>query len=221
MSTVKGTGGYAVVHVSDFPATRAENVQQLISVDDCFVACLQYEQDPEEIFNQRVHEWLSMALRGDMLEAAKEIDRLQLTEAMKLQLQAQLFQRAGKDEEALNIIEQMQSYLLSLTPAQLVQLSRLAHKAGDDSRAHNLLPEDADGISEEMWLEEGLELATYLADNKRIERFDARLAELYPHSDRLMENRDRRLLLNCRDAKLDGSHAFTTAGFTEHHLGKV
>jgi len=218
VTTVKGTGGYAIVHVSDTPATRQENVQQLISVDDCFVTCLQYDQDPEVTFNQRVHEWLSMALRGDMLGAAKEIDSLQLTTAVKLQLQAQLFQRAGKNKETLDIIEQMQPHLSTLTPAQLVQLSRLAHKAGDDSRANDLLPEDASRLSEEMWLEEGLEIATYLADNNRIKCFDARLAELYPHSDRLLENRDRRLLLNCREAKLNGSYVFTTAGFTGHHL---
>lgn len=218
VSAVKTTDSYAVVHVDDIPAERHENVGQLLSVDYCYVASLQYENDPEAVVNRRAQAWLSMAHRGAVADAVKEIDELQLTVVARLHLLAQLFHRAGEVDEVLDVIAQMQPHLSSLTTAQLVQVSRLAHKAGDDARARALLPEDADGISEEMWLEEGLELATYLDDNVRIERFDTRLADLYPNSDRLRENRDRRLLLNCREAKPDGSHVFTTAGFTEHHL---
>lgn len=218
VSAVKTTDGYAVVHVDDFPAERRENVEQLHSVDYCYVASLQYENDPEAVVNRRAQAWLSMALRGSAADAVKEIDELQLTAIARLHLLAQLFHRAGEVDEVLDVIAQMQPHLSSLTPAQLVQVSRLAHKAGDDARARALLPEDTDGICEEMWLEEGLELSTYLDDNVRIERFDTRLADLYPNSDRLRENRDRRLLFNCRETKPDRSHVFTTAGFTEHHL---
>lgn len=215
---VKNTGGCALVHVPEVPAERPENVKQLLSVDDCFVTNLNYDNNPEEIVNRRSDVWLSMFLRGHVAEAVKEIDGLQLTEVARLHILAQLFHRAGQENEALNCIEQMLPHRSSLTPTFLVQVSRLAHKAGDDSFARAWLPEDTDSVSEEMWLEEGLKLATHLEDNIQIERFDARLALLYPCSDRLRENRDRRLLLNCREAKQDGEHIYTTAGFTDHHL---
>ncbi|SDI08100.1 phage holin family protein [Variovorax sp. OV700] len=218
VSAVKTTNGYAVVHVADIPAERPDNLEQLLSVDDCYVGSLQYEHDPEEEVNRRAQAWLSMALRGGITEAIKEIGELRLTEVARLHILAQLFHRAGRDDEALDVIGQMQSSLSSLTPSQLVQVSRIAHKAGDDSRARALLPNDADGIVEEIWLEEGLELATHLEDNVRIERFDARLTQIYPNSVRLRENRDRRLLLNCQQPKSDGGSVFTTAGFSEHHL---
>ncbi|MFM0619779.1 CHAT domain-containing protein [Paraburkholderia nemoris] len=218
VSAVKSTGSYAVVHVSESPAERPGNVEQLLSVGDCFVATLHYERDPEEIVNRRAQTWLSMALSGALADALKEVDELQLTAVARLHLEAQLLHRIGKDHEALDCIEEMRPYLPTLTPAQLVQLSRLAHKAGDDSLAQDLLVADADGISEEMWLEEGLELAMFLEDNDRVESFDARLAKLYPHSDRLKENRDRRLLLNCLETNRHSGHVFTTAGLSERHL---
>lgn len=218
VSAVKKMESYAVVHVDEIPADRHENVEQLLSIDCCYVASLQCENDPEAVVNRRTQAWLTMALRGAMADAVKEIDELQLTDVSRLFLLAQLLHRTGEADKVLKVIAQMQPHLSSLTPTHLVRVSRLAHKAGDDSLARSMLPEVPDGISEEMWLEEGLEIATYLDDNTRIERFDKRLGELYPKSDRLRENRDRRLLFNCREIVPDGRNVFTTAGFTEHHL---
>lgn len=107
---------------------------------------------------------------------------------------------------------------MTLKAEATIQVAQLAHQAGDDELAYEILPEGPDGVGDQLWLEEGLELATHLEDNERIARFDARLAELLPHSERLRENRDRRLLMNSREAKSGESHLFTTSGFTDHHL---
>lgn len=218
VSAVKAMSGYAVVHVDDNPAVRRENQEQLLSIDDCYVACLAREQDAKEVVDRNAQRWLSLVLRGAMTEAVAEIDRLQLSEVNRLHILAQLFSRAGKDDETLDTIAQLLPHLSSLNPANLVQLSQLAHKAGDNSLALMFLPEDAECVTDVMWLEQGLELATQLENNTLIERYDKRLTLIYPRSERLRENRDRRLLLNCRNAKLDASVAFTTAGFTEYHL---
>jgi len=210
--------GYALIHVADIPATRPENVKLLCSVDNCFVTCVGNKQDPEEIINQRAQKWLSMVLIGKTAEAVVEIDQLKITDVDRLHILVQLFQSAGKNEETLDHIEQMKPHLSALTSAQLVGLSRLAHKAGDDCLARSLLPEDISNISEKIWIEAALELATHFEDNVKIEHFDASLALLYPNSDHLRENRDRRLLLNCSRGKLDESYLFTTAGFTNRHL---
>lgn len=218
VTIAKNTEGYTLLHVADTPAIRPENEELLVGVDDCYVSCLSSENNPEDIFNQNAESWLAMALSGEITEVVKEVEKLELPEVTRLLALAQLFQRAGENEEALEFIEQIQPHTASLTSIQLIKLSRVAYKAGDDSLASSLLPDDGSNIADEMWLETALELATYCRDNEKIEHFDAQLAFLFPHSDVLKENRDRRLLLNCRKAKQGEEYIFTTAGFTERHL---
>jgi hypothetical protein len=218
VAIVKNTGGYAVVHVTKLPASRPENEKQLTGIDDCYVCCLMSEEDPEVIFNQRMQLWLSMILCGSIEEVKKEIDGLQVTNAERLMVLAQLLIRAEKHREVLDLVEQMQPQLVSFTSAQMTQLANIVHKAGDDFRAHALLPANAGGLSEELWLEVALELSTQFKDNVRIEQFDTRLSELFPLSNSLRENRDRRLLLNCRFSSQDGNQLFTTSGFTDYHM---
>jgi hypothetical protein len=118
----------------------------------------------------------------------------------------------------LDVIAQLLPHLSTLAPDATIQMARLAHQAGNDELAYEILPEGPDGVGNRLWIEEGLELATHLEDNERIARFDTRLAELFPCSERLRENRDRRLLMNSRKAKSGESHLFTTAGLKDHHL---
>lgn len=218
VAVVKHADSYGLVHVPDIPARQAANIEQLQSVDDCFVSTLRYEADPEEVFNASAQSWLSMLLQGRQQEVTKQLDELKLPEGARLHALAQLFQRAGRNAETLSVIAQLRPHLQSLHVAATVQVARLAHQAGDDDLADELLPHNPDGIGEQVWLEEGLELATHLEDNVRIASFDARLAELLPHSERLRENRDRRLLMNCQEAKHGELHRFTASGFTDHHL---
>ncbi|MFM0131224.1 CHAT domain-containing protein [Paraburkholderia sediminicola] len=214
---MKGLDGYGLIHVPESPAQKQSNVELLLSVDDCYVATLQSEADPEEQFNSRAQIWRSMALQGRLAEVMTEIDSLALPVGARLHALAQLLRGAGLDSKALDIIAQLRPHLSTLRAEASIQTARLAHQAGDDVLASEILPEGPDGVSDQLWLEEGLELATYFEDNERIARFDARLSELFPRSDRLRENRDRRLLMNSREEKSGRSHQFTTAGFTDHH----
>lgn len=215
---VKRLEGHGLVHVPEVPAQKPTNVELLISVDDCYVATLQYEADPEEIFNSRAQVLRSMLLQGRLTDVMTEIDGLALPEGARLHALAQLLRGAGLDSEMLEVIAELRPHLATLRSEAIIQVARLAHQAGDDELAYEILPKGPDGVGDQLWLEEGLELATQLEDNDRIARFDARLVELFPHSQRLRENRDRRLLMNSREAKSDQSHLFTTAGFTDHHL---
>ena len=210
--------GYGLVHVPEVPAQKPANVEQLLSVDDCFVATLQYDADPEEVLNARAQAWLSMVLQNRLPEVAKELEGLKLADGVRLHLLAQLLQRAGRNSETLDVIAQLRPSLQTLKAEVTIQVAQLAHQAGDDDLAQQLLPQGPDGIGDQLWLEQGLELATHLEDNDRIARFDAQLAELFPHSERLRENRDRRLLMNCQEAKQGESHRFTDAGFNDHQL---
>lgn len=215
---VKGLESYGLVHVPEVPAQKPANVERLLSVDDCYVASLQYKADPEEVFNSRAQAWRSMVFQGRLPEVMIEIEGLALPDGARLHTLAQLLRGTGRDSETLEVIAQLRPHLATLTAEAAIQVARLAHQAGDDDMAQEILPKEPDGIRDQLWIEEGLELATHLEDNERIARFDERLAELFPHSERLRENRDRRLLMNCQEAKSGESHLFTTAGFTDHHL---
>lgn len=218
VSAVQATIGYAVVHVDETPATQERNVDLLTSVDGCCVVELVSEPDAKDQVEQNAQRWLSLVLRGDMAAVVAEIEEMRLPEINRLHFLAQLFSRAGRTDEALDALAQLTPHLSSMVPTNLIQVSWLAHKAGDNSLALAFLPEDAVAVNSVMFIEQGLELATLLQKNTLIERYDERLAQLCPTSSRLRENRDRRLLMSCRDATLDADSVFTTAGFTENHL---
>lgn len=218
VAVVKGSGGYAVIHVEESPATQPHNTEQLASVDDCYVACLALKHDEKEEVDRRAHRWLALALSGEISVAIAEIDSLQLSEVNHHHVLAQLYSRASMHDDAIATMIQLLSHISVLEPSNLVQLAWLAHKNGDDSLALRFLPDDAELVSSVIWIEQGLELVTVMESNRLIERYDARLAQMYPGSERLRENRDRRLLLNCSSRTQEAGQAFTTAGFTEKHL---
>lgn len=214
---VKELEGYGLVHASEVPARKPPNKELLCSVDDCYVAKLQYDADLEEVFSSRAQAWKSMVLQGRLPEVMTEVEGLELPDGPRLLVIAQLLHGTGHDSEMLDVIGQLRPHLGALRAGATVQVAQLSHRAGDDELARQILPRSPEGISDQLWIEVGLELSTYLADNERISLFDAKLGELFPHSARLRENRDRRLLLNCRDAKSDELHRLTTTGFTGHH----
>lgn len=215
---VRDINSYLVAHVDETPAKLERNVNLLTSVDDCYVMALVSKPDAKDLVEQNAQRWISLVLSGDMAAVMVEIEEMRLTDINRLHLLAQLFSRAGRADEALDALAQLTQHLPSIDPTNLVQFSWLAYKAGDNSLALEFLPKDATGLNSEMWIEQGLELATLLQKNTLIKTYDERLAQLYPSSSRLRENRDRRLLMNCRDATLDTEDFFTTAGFTERHL---
>jgi len=218
VAAVKRIESYALVHVREIPARKNANRQQLQSVDDCYVASLAHAGDMEEVLAGRTEAWTSMVAQGRLVEVVAELDRLVLSEGTKLHMLVQLVNRTGRKADTVDLLRRLQPHLTSLPPEIAIQVAQVAAIAGDEDLAHELLPDGPDGIGDHMWLEEGLDVATQLEDNDRIAKFDARLEELVPGSARLQENRDRRLLMNCQEAKFGGRHRFTTKGFTAQHL---
>nr|WP_222124974.1 hypothetical protein [Variovorax boronicumulans] len=218
VQAIQRMDSYALVHVREVPARKPANTQLLLSVDDCYVFELTNEGDMEEVLAARSQAWTSMAVRGRLEEVLAELDGLDLPEGTKLHMLVQLVNRTGRKGDTLDLLRKLQPHLPALPAEVAIQVAQFAAYAGDEDLAQELLPEGPDGISDHMWLEEGLEVATQLEDNHRIAKFDARLEALVPGSERLQENRDRRLLLNCQEAMLGDEQRFTTAGFTAHHL---
>lgn len=218
VSAVQSIGSYAVVHVRELPARKPENRQLLLSVDDCYVLELSQAGDMEEVLSTRSETWVSMTLQGRLKEVQTELDGLDLPEATKLHILVQLVNRMGRTADTLDLLRRLPPHLPALPVEAAVQLAQFAVQAGDEDLARELLPNSPDGILDYMWLEAGLDVATQLEDNDRIAKFDARLEALMPASERLRENRDRRLLTNCQEAITGLEQRFTSAGFTAHHL---
>ena len=218
VAAVRQTGSYAFVHVDETPPQNPELEAMLVAIEDCYPVLLRTQDDPEEVVVRRAPLWVSWALGGKVDDAVSEIQSMKLTESSRLHLLLQLMYRAGRHDETLALLQQLRSHLEGFTKSNVVQIARIAYKCGDDIAARQLLPRDLVGLDEEMWLEEGLEIATGLEDDELIKRYDAQLTALFPNSERLRENRDRRLLLNCREVSVHRGHAFTTAGFSAQHL---
>lgn len=218
VAAVRQTGSYAFIHVDETSPQNPELEAMLVAIEDCYPVFFRTQDDPEEIVVRRAPLWVSWALGGKVDDAVSEIQSLKLTESSRLQLLLQLMYRAGRHDETLALLQQLRPHLEGFTKSNVVQIARIAYKCGDDIAARQLLPRDLVGLDEEMWLEEGLEIATEFEDDELIKRYDAQLAALFPNSERLRENRDRRLLLNCREVSVHRGHVFTTAGFSARHL---
>jgi hypothetical protein len=218
VAAVRQTVSYAFIHVDETPPQNAELEAMLVAIEGCYPVSIRVQDDPEEVVVRRAPHWVSLALGRKVDDAVSEIQALKISESSQLHLVLQLMYRADRYDEALALLQQLRPHLEGFEKGHVVQIARIAYKCGDDVAARQLLPRDPVGCNEEMWLEQGLDLATELEDDDLIARYDAQLAALFPNSERLRENRDRRLLLNCRDASVHRGHVFTTAGFSGRHL---
>lgn len=218
VAAVRQTASYTFIHVDEAPPQNPELEAMLVAIEGCYPAFIRVQDDPDEIVVRRAQHWVSLAVGGKVDDAVKEIQALRISESSRLHLMLQLMSRADRHDEALALLQQLRPHLEGFEKGSVVQIARIAYKCGDDVAARQLLPRDPVGCDKEMWLEEGLDLATALEDDELITRYDAQLAALFPNSERLRENRDRRLLLNCRDASVHRGHVFTTAGFSGRHL---
>ncbi|WP_062744408.1 CHAT domain-containing protein [Erwinia persicina] len=218
MTELKNHDAYAVVHVDDSCILTDKNNEMLTSIDDCYVACLSFKNDKKELVDQHAQRWVTQIMGGLTGEVMSEVENLNLPEINRLHLLAQLYSRAGKDTETINILTLCVGHHSSWSKENLVQLASIAYKAGSKPLTETFLPKDINGLASHNWLEKALDIATDLHNNALIERYDQAMEALFTRSESLRENRDRRLLMNCRLTRMSREQLFTTAGFSQHHL---
>lgn len=218
VTAVRQTGSYAFIHVDETPPQNPELEALLVAVEGCYPASIRVLDDPEELVVRRAPHWTSLVLEGKVNDVISEIQSLKISESSRLFLMLQLMYRADRHDEALALLQQLQLHIEEFEKSNVIQIARIAYKCGDEEAARQLLPREPLGCDEKMWLEEGLDLATYLKDNELITRYDNQLTVLFPNSEQLRENRDRRLLFNCREVSVHRGHVFTTTGFSNRHL---
>ncbi|AYH31571.1 CHAT domain-containing protein [Pectobacterium parmentieri] len=218
MVELKRHDAYAVVHVDDSCVLSDKNNEILTSIDDCYVACLSFKNDKKEQVDQHAQRWVTQIMGGLTEEVLSEVESLNLPEINRLHLLAQLYSRACKDTETIKILTLCIEHFTSWNKESLVQLASIAYKAGSESLANAFLPTDVNGLASKNWLEKALDIATDLHDNPLIELYDQAMEALFPNSELLRENRDRRLLINCHLTRMASKKLFTTVGFLQYHL---
>ncbi|WP_374005836.1 CHAT domain-containing protein [Delftia lacustris] len=218
MPVVERLKCYGVVHAQEIPPVKAANIELLHSIDGCGVFSVEVDGGSEERANERASIWRSLVLQGRLQEVAVEIDSLGFSEVTRLHLLVQLLRGTGRDREVVELIEKLKPYFHELKSEIRVQLASIARKAGNDELALDVLPKNADELVDQAWLEEALDISTYFENNELISLFDKRLVTIFPSSERLRENRDRRLLMNLQRVGGGCSYVYTTEGFTSCHM---
>lgn len=219
VAAVRQTKSYAFIHVDEIPPQNPELEAMLVAVDGCYPCYLRYQVDlEEEIVARRAQVWTSWVLSGKSNEAVSEIQDLDISECSRLHLMLQLMYRCDRREEALALVQHLQPYLENFPKGKIVQIARIAYICGNSTTALQMLPRDLVGLGEEVWVEAGLDIATDLENDELIECYYTQLVTLFPNSERLRENCELRLFLNCQAASGHRRHVFTTVGFSVRHL---
>lgn len=213
---VKATDIYIFIHVTEPPLHKDESLKLLENIDWNIWQAEHMDDSPETIVNKNVQNWVNLALTGSISVVRDEISSLALDEITKKHLLAQLLGRAGKEEELLSVIDEILSDASSLAASQRVQLAALAINANSFTQASNLLATGIEELVGEEWFEKALDLALQLGSDELITKFDNQMSSILPNSQILRDNRDRRLLLNCRSIQ-NKEFQFPTTGFTDKH----
>lgn len=147
MTELKNHDAYAVVHVDDSCVLTDKNNEILTSIDDCYVACLSFKNDKKELVDQHAQRWVTQIMGGLTGEVVSEVEGLNLPETNRLHLLAQLYSRAGKDTETINILTLCVGHYASWSKENLIQLASIAYKAGSKPLTETFLPKDINGLA--------------------------------------------------------------------------
>jgi hypothetical protein len=213
---VKSNDGYTFVNVTEAPLHKSESLALLEEIQGDLWQAEYSGINPEQELNRNAERWISMAVTGSIDEVRDEVQGLGLSEMVTNHIFAQLLSRAGKEDELLSVIDKILASTSVLAAAERVQLAALAIDAGGLTRARDLLAIGVEDLIEEEWFEKALDVAIQLRSDELIIKIDQQMSTLYPHSEILRENRDRRLLLNCRSIT-NKNYEFSTAGFSQRH----
>ncbi|SFN17933.1 hypothetical protein SAMN05428971_0383 [Candidatus Pantoea varia] len=218
MSEIKNHNSYAVVHVDDSCVLSIKNNEAICSIDECYVTCLSFKNDKKSIVDQYAQRWVTQIMGGMVREVESELESLNLPETNRLHLLAQLNSRAKNDEETNRILNICIDHYDDWNKETLVQLASIAYQADNEKLTNLFLPKDVAGLAAQNWLEKALDLAMDICNNSLIEVYDIAMERLFPNSESLRENRDRRLLMNCQLYLKQRDKLFTTVGFRDYHL---
>ncbi|MBP5958139.1 CHAT domain-containing protein [Pseudomonas anatoliensis] len=213
---VESNDGYTFVHVSEAPLHKAESLALLEEIPGDIWQAEYSKSNPEQELNRNAERWISMVVTGFIDEVRDEVLGLGLSDITTNHIFAQLLSRAGREDELLSVIDKILVSASDLAAAERVQLAALAIDAGGLTRARDLLAIGVEDLIEEEWFEKALDVAIQLRSDELIIKIDQQMSTLFPQSDILRENRDRRLLLNCR-SMTNKSFEFSNAGFSHRH----
>lgn len=104
VSIVKSVDGYGLIHVLEVPAQKPDNEEQLMSIDDCYVAVLTFKDDPAEVFYSQAQHWRAMVLQGKVQEVKDEISTLAIPDVVKNMHSCSYYEILGMTRKCLNLL---------------------------------------------------------------------------------------------------------------------
>lgn len=217
VKTAKDIEGYALVHVSDEPAKGTNNRNILKGIDDCYVIEFIDMDSPDEALANNAERWVRMAVGSKPNQAIDEINNLKVSDLSKKLLIAHILHRAKNNNDLLKLLYELATQQDKMGSIQKIKLAKIASDLECINLTNVFLSSNFDDLASETWLETALDIAIGSRNNEVIGLLDRKLSSLFPESELLRENRDRRLILNCHLLGTD-DFRFITTGFSKHHL---
>lgn len=196
---IKATRGYLVIEVTESPPGSLEHRQNLDDVQDLYPAYCRWDglTDPGPLIHANAQRWTMLALTGRVDEALQEIQALNIADAFKHQLEIQILSRGSDFERTLQALRNFDQSGQTLPPDLAVRFGRIAHRAGDNSLACQLIGAGIDEIVSQPILEATMLTCERLHNPDLEARAYRRLAAVFPASDEIQHYHERLVIKIC------------------------
>ncbi|MET1110413.1 MAG: hypothetical protein ABWX67_02690, partial [Allosphingosinicella sp.] len=189
-AVVRGRPLYAAIDTGELSPHRQALEELLLSIDGCGVMGSKSDESPETFLARSADQWIAWIGEGRLGRALQGVDALPTSlDRDKAFLRAQLLNRAGLANQALQIIRDELVEGSDPDAITLVKLARIAQDAGASALASQLLERAIGTLDSQEYLESALRTASE-ADLPELEdRIAHRLEALFPKSPGLGQRR--------------------------------
>ena len=177
---------YVLLDTGAAPPQRKENNEALMSVDDCGLFSLRWENDGNEILARHVDAWIEEARRGHLGSVFRAIDALpEWMDSQKSFIKLQIFDRVAPGLHVISMLRDEMERRDYIDPSSRLKLALIARRADERQLAHQLLAPAVPELVAQEELELALEIAA--GDDSLRSQVAERLGLLYPASADLFE----------------------------------
>jgi len=178
---------YVLLDTGAAPPQRKENNEVLMSVDDCGLFSLRWENDDNEILATHVDAWIDEARKGHLGSVFRAIDALpEWMDSQKSFIKLQIFDRVAPGLHVISMLRDEVEKRDYIDPSSRLKLALIARRADERQLAHQLLAPAVPELIAQEELELALEIAA--GDVPLTSRTTERLGLLHPASADLFEH---------------------------------
>ena len=178
---------YVLLDTGAAPPQRKENNETLMSVDDCGLFSLRWENDGNEILATHVDAWIDEARKGHLGSVFRAIDALpEWMDSRKSFIKLQIFDRVAPGLHVISMLRDEVEKRDYIDPSSRLKLALIARRADERQLAHQLLAPAVPELIAQEELELALEIAS--GDDSLTSQIAERLGLLHPASADLFEH---------------------------------